>query len=440
MKKTKEKILIIGGAGYVGLATTVAFGLKGVDVISVDIDAARVAKLNAGIPPFYEAGMEKALKQVLASGNVRFQTSFDADDCADRIIFVTVATPTFSDGSSDFKQIAQVFLRLKDHIRKGHIIVIKSTVPVGGLAIIQELMLPRVLGSDYHMAYNPEFLREGSALTDFMQPDRIVIGGDAHAVQRVASLYKPWTDTNVPLVETDFASAQLIKYAANAYLATRVSFINEIAALAEKFDASIRDTIRGISLDARIGSHYLSPGLGFGGPCLEKDLHALIQSAGEHGYRASVLHAVLERNAEQITIAIRKLRALLKPSLVGKHVAVWGLAFKKNSSDIRASLPLRLVERLAEEEVQVHGFDPMAMEEVRERTFPLTLHRSALEAARDADALLVLVNWDEFAAPTISPQKLKKVMKNPVIIDMVNSLDGKEFKKAGFTYYGFGQR
>ena len=435
---SKQKIIVIGGAGYVGLATTVAFGLNGFDVLSIDIDEKRVEELNNGTPPFYEKGMEQALETVLKSGAVSFQTSYDSDDLKDRIVFIAVATPSFSDGTSDFKQIVSAFTDLSERMHPGQIIVIKSTVPVGGVQTVKEVMQPKKAGKDYHVVYNPEFLREGSALQDFQEPDRIVVGGDDETIcEEIADLYKDWTKDGVPLIQTDFASAQLIKYAANAFLATRISFINEMASIAEHSNASITDIIGGIGLDERIGSHYLSPGLGFGGPCLEKDLQALIQSSNEFGHRPYVLQSVLEKNNEQISIALKKIHKELGHTLAGKKIAVWGLAFKRDSSDIRASLALRLVKRLAEEEVDLQGYDPMAMDEVREHDYAITLHEDMYDSIKDAEALLVLVDWEEFSEADLA--QVKKLMAATNIIDMVNLLDRKALEDLSFSYQGFGQ-
>ena len=435
----KQKILVIGGAGYVGLATSIGMAITGSHVISYDIDEEKIKKLQNGLSPFYEEGVVDALKRLKGKQSLIFTSSLSKKDIQNvDVIFVTVATPALNNGKSDFFQIKKVFSFLKDKVLSSQVIVIKSTLPLGGMNIIQEIMKPKIIGKHYYIAYNPEFLREATALNDFINPQRIVVGTNSSKVKLILqNTFDYWIKKNIPYIQTDINSAQLIKYASNAYLASRISFINEIASLSEKFNANITSIIKGMGYDSRIGHHYLSPGLGFGGPCLEKDIKALIQSSVERGYNPQLLKAILSKNADQIALTISKLHESLENSLNNKKIAVWGLSFKKDSDDIRDSLALRVVERLIEDGVTVAVYDPMAMRQTKKIYPSIHVCKDAYKTAEKASAILLLTDWDEFANYNFS--RIKKSMISPIIIDTKNLLSRSKLESLGYKYFGFGQ-
>ncbi len=369
---------VIGGAGYVGLVTGVGLAVLGHKVISMDLDQKRLAMLRDGKSAAYEDGLETILEQL----NEMKQISFTDDQSEvvrnSDVLFIAVGTPSLTDGAADLSAVIAVAEQLRDEISKYTVIIVKSTVPVGTLNIVTDILSQKLIeGEDFDVVSNPEFLREGNGLIDFFAPSRIIVGSSSgRAKAMMHEIYEPllagttvvdvpWIDSgrNIPYVETDAVSAQLTKYAANAFLATRISFINEIAGISEKVGGSIRDIVEGLGLDPRIGPGYMQPGIGFGGPCLDKDLRALITVAGENSYDPVMFNGVLQRNELQLRVVMNKISEGVGTSLYQKRIALLGLAFKEGTNDVRHSLSLRLYQLLSEQGATVIGHDLLAVEE-----------------------------------------------------------------------------
>ena len=387
---------IIGGAGYVGLVTGVGLAALGHKVISEDLDQRRLGMLRDGKSAVYEEGLEPILQQLLDQGQITF-----TDDQSDTVrnsdaVFIAVGTPSLDDGAADLSAVIAVAEGLRDDIDKYTVIVVKSTVPVGTINVVTDILSQKLTeGEDFDVVSNPEFLREGSGLIDFFAPSRIIVGSNSErAKSMLREIYEPllvgttlvdvpWIDSRreIPYVETDAVSAQLTKYAANAYLATRISFINEIAGISEKVGGNIGDIVEGLGLDPRIGPGYLQPGIGFGGPCLDKDLRALITVAGENSYDPVMFNGVLQRNELQLRVVMNKITAAVGPSLYQKRIALLGLAFKEGTNDVRHSLSIRLYRVLSEQGAVVIGHDLLAVDEVREL-------EPGLDASTDLDKVL----------------------------------------------------
>jgi len=388
---------IIGGAGYVGLVTGVGLAALGHKVTSMDLDQRRLGMLRDGKSAVYEEGLEPILRQLLDQGQITF-----TDDQSDTVrnsdaVFIAVGTPSLDDGAADLSAVIAVAEGLRDDIDKYTVIVVKSTVPVGTINVVTDILSQKPTeGEDFDVVSNPEFLREGSGLIDFFAPSRIIVGSTSErALKVLREIYEPllegttdvdvpWIDADreIPYVETDATSAQLTKYAANAYLATRISFINEIAGISEKVGGNIGDIVHGLGLDPRIGPGYLQPGIGFGGPCLDKDLRALITVAGENSYDAVLFNGVLQRNELQLREVMNKITGAIGPSLYQKRIALLGLAFKEGTNDVRHSLSIRLYRMLRDQGASVIGHDVLAVEEAKEL-------EPEIEASADLDEVLV---------------------------------------------------
>ncbi len=424
--------LAVLGAGYVGLVTAACMAELGHEVAAMDVDPDRVATLEAGEVPIYEPG----LAELMAKNRERISFTADAGCACDQaeFIFLCVDTPATYSGDADLSRIWLAVDNLPAD-RGAHILVTKSTVPVGtGASVIAELAQRGYAHIRY--ASNPEFLREGSAIADFMNADRIVIGScDAEVCDRVAALY---TGIDCPILKTDVASAEMIKYASNAFLATKISFINEIANVCETTGADVRVVAEGMGLDHRIGPHFLQAGIGFGGSCFPKDVSALKQIAGNSGYHFQLLGAVIEVNELQKRRVIGKLKRHLGDELRGTRIALLGLAFKPNTDDIRQASSIVLASRLLAEGATVVGYDPVAVENTRTLLPTVTYAHSALEALEGADACVLVTEWDEFLA--LDWEAVKKIVARPVIIDGRNALDGPALLSLGFTYEGVGTR
>jgi len=447
------KVCVAGGAGYVGLVTGLGLAELGHRVVNVDVDQRRVDMLRQGRSPIHEAGIDAMLARNLAAGRIAFTADLHPAATEADCIFIAVGTPSRPDGQADLSQVIQVTESLAKPHAGYQVIVIKSTVPVGTAELMLNILKrQRDEGVDFDLVANPEFLREGQALYDFFYPDRVVIGSSSpRATGLVRDLYGDvMTGTGhwnvgaptpapraVPVVETDLASAQMIKHAANAFLATRISFINEIAGICERVGADVGQVVRGIGYDKRIGHGYLSPGLGFGGPCLEKDLRALMRVATGNGFNPEVLSAVLARNDRQIESVIAKLKRQTGYLLYRKRIAVWGLAFKAGTNDVRSSLALRVVARLLEEGASVQAHDPVAMPEARAIYPDVTYRDDPYEACERADALLILTEWPQFKEPDLA--RLKALLAAPRIVDARNLLDTAKARAAGFDYTGVGR-
>lgn len=431
------KIAIVG-TGYVGLVTGTCFSEMGIDVTCVDIDELKIENLKKGRIPIYEPGLEDIVCRNYNAGRLKFTNSLVA--CLDdvEIVFSAVGTPPDEDGSADLRYVLDVARTIGKNMEKSILVVTKSTVPVGTARkvrdVIQEELDKRQVDIDFDVASNPEFLKEGDAVNDFMKPDRVVVGVESDRARRIMErLYKPFMMNNYRLIFTDVPSAEMIKYAANAMLATRISFMNDIANLCELVGANVDMVRKGIGADSRIGSRFLYPGCGYGGSCFPKDVKALIKTAEKNGYPMRVLKAVEEVNEYQKSILFDKLLKYFGENLKGKKIAVWGLAFKPETDDMREAPALILIEKMLNKGADVTVYDPVAMEECRRRLGDKVEYATNMyDAALDTDALLLVTEWKEFRMPGWGV--LKKVMRRPCILDGRNIYDKKEMLEMGFIY------
>lgn len=415
------------GAGYVGLTTASCLAQLGHTVVGVDVDAAKVDQLNRGSIPIVEDGLETITRLMLASHRLNFQLGYSDAISSCEFIFLCVPTPQDEDGSADLTYIRDAAKSLMPYLAPQAIIVNKSTVPVGSTLVVEEI----VRRDDIYVVSNPEFLREGSAVHDFMNPDRIVVGSsNKQAAVRVADLYQ---SLNSPVIICDPASAETIKYAANAFLATKLSFANAIAALCEHVGASIDDVMEGIGQDKRIGNQFLKPGPGWGGSCFPKDTRALVKIAENAGYDFELLRGVIDFNEIQFDRIVNKVRNAVGGTLVGKRVAVLGLTFKAHTNDLRDSPALRIVDQLKTQGANINAYDPTV-------TTPSNqIHHcsTAVEACALADAILIATEWPEFA--TLNPVEIGDVVRSKHIVDARNILNPELWRAAGFTYQGVGR-
>jgi len=430
--------IAVVGTGYVGLVTGACFSEMGINVTCVDVDSNKIQNLKQGIIPIYEPGLEELVKRNAKAGRLEFTT--DLVSCLDNVevVFSAVGTPPDEDGSADMRFVWEVARTIGQNMRNYVLVVTKSTVPVGTArqvkAIIEEELRKRNLDIPFDIASNPEFLKEGTGVKDFMGPDRVVVGVESEKAKGIMErLYKPFTLNNYRMIYTDIPSAEMIKYAANAMLATRISFMNDIANLCRLVGADVNMVRRGIASDTRIGSKFLYPGCGYGGSCFPKDIKALIKLASNNGYDMQLLQAVEAVNEKQKTILFQKLHTFFSGDLKGKTVAVWGLSFKPETDDMREAPALVLIESLLQAGCKVRVYDPAAMEESKRRLGDSVFHAQDMyDAALDADALCLLTEWKEFRLPAWAV--LKKTMKSPVIIDGRNIYDKKEIESYGFIY------
>ena len=445
-------ICVIGGAGYVGLVTGLGFSEIGHQVINVDVSQDRVDQLNAGKSPIYEEGIDHILRRNLNSGRIRFSTDLQSSVLNSQVVFIAVGTPSLPNGQIDLSQILEVANQLRWCMNEYKVITIKSTVPVGTTGLIQEALSQGVEQDKFDIVANPEFLREGNALTDFFFPERIVLGGNSEkALSILRSIYKPIIKREisvkgiqsvpdktvpVPVIQTDIASAQIIKYASNAFLATRISFINEIAQLCEQVNADIKEVSNGMGYDSRIGHSYLEAGLGFGGPCLEKDLSALINSVDQDKYQTDLLQAVLDRNNRQVTSVVNKVEKLVGANLYNRIIGVLGLSFKPETNDVRNSLAIRVTNELHKRGAVVQSYDPVVNNEILSDDPHLKQCDSAYSAAHRADVLLILTGWKDFL--NLDYKQIYSNMSNPAIVDTRNLLVPSDMIDLGFTYVGMG--
>ena len=435
------KVLIIG-TGYVGLVTGACLADVGIDVCCIDIDQVKIDNLHKGILPIYEPGLDDIVQRNMDKGRLRFSTSLADNIDGVNVIFIAVGTPPGEDGSADMKYVLGVAREIGMHLDKYAVIVTKSTVPVGSServrAAIYRSMDARDRVVPFDVASNPEFLKEGAAIKDFMSPDRIVVGTDSQrAKDTIETLYHPFLLNGFRVVHMDIPSAEMTKYAANAMLATRISFMNDIANLCEIVGANINQVRAGIGADPRIGKKFLYAGVGYGGSCFPKDVKALINTGKTHGYSLRLLEAVEAVNDNQKKVLFDKISRHFDGNLEGKTIAVWGLSFKPNTDDMREAPSLVLIEQLlaAGAKVQVH--DPVAMNEASKELGESVLWgKDVYETAAGADAIALVTEWNEFRLPDW--EKLKLTMNNHVIFDGRNIYDDVQLQKAGFIYYGIG--
>lgn len=434
--------IAIVGTGYVGLVSGTCFSDMGINVTCVDVDQSKIDNLKNGIIPIYEPGLEEMVKKNFNAGRLKFETDLTKvlDDVD--VVFSAVGTPPDEDGSADLKYVLAVARTIGQHINKYTVVVTKSTVPVGTAAkvkaTIQEEIDRRGVDVEFDVASNPEFLKEGAAIKDFMSPDRVVVGVETERARKIMSrLYKPFMLVNDRMIFTDIPSAEMIKYAANAMLATRISFMNDIANLCELVGADVNMVRKGIGSDNRIGKKFLYPGCGYGGSCFPKDVKALIKTAEKAGYSMRVLKAVEEVNERQKEILFDKLMKHFNGDIAGKNIAVWGLAFKPETDDMREAPSLILIDKIINAGGNVKVYDPIAITECKRRIGDkVTYGTDMYDATLDADALLLVTEWREFRFPNFAV--LGKVMKEKVIIDGRNIYDRNELDQHEFTYYKIG--
>ncbi len=429
-----RRICVIG-VGYVGLVTGTCFADLGNQVICLDIDEAKIKKLKAGIMPIYEPGLEEMVRRNAQMGRLRFTTSYEEGVQDAEFVFIAVGTPAGVDGEADLKYVrmaAESIAAVMDHPL---IIVNKSTVPVGtGDWVADIVRKHKVNDVDFAVVSNPEFLREGSAVHDFMYPDRIVLGSlNREAAEKVAQLY---LSLRAPIMITDLRTAEMIKYASNAYLANRISFINEIASICEALGADVKEVAIGMGYDKRIGSAYLDAGVGYGGSCFPKDVKALEHMASIHGCHPQLLRAVMEINRDQRRLVVQKLRDLLR-TLNEKTIGILGLAFKPNTDDMREAPAVEIIHLLQNEGARIKAYDPVAMEVARGILNNVIYCADPYEVAEGSDALVVITEWNEFKH--LDMARIKQAMRQPILIDGRNIYDVEEMKNLGFIYRGMGR-
>src|ERR1700722_14795983 len=434
----------IFGSGYVGLVTGACLADAGNHVVCMDVDQRKVAMLTQGEIPIHEPGLDAVVKRNFAAGRLRFTTQAQEAVEHGQFQLIAVGTPSDEDGSADLRAVLAVARTIGDHMGEYKVVITKSTVPVGTAdkvrAAVAESLKARGAAVEFDMVSNPEFLKEGAAIADFMRPDRVVVGTtSARAAELMRALYEPFTRNHDRMIVMDVRSAELTKYAANAMLATKISFMNELANLAEQCGADIESVRIGIGSDPRIGTAFIYPGVGYGGSCFPKDVKALKRSAHDMGYRESILTAVEAVNDRQKTILFSKIKAHFG-DVAGRTIALWGLAFKPNTDDMREAPSRVLMEALWREGARVRAFDPVAMPEcarIYGERAELTLCKSSPEALTGADALAIVTEWREFRSPDFDA--IKAALKEPVIFDGRNLYDPAHMVRTGFSYYAIGR-
>ncbi len=426
------KIAVIG-TGYVGLVTGACFADLGHAVVGVDKEEDKIERLNRGQVTIYEVGLSELLSRHLGR-NLSFTTDSDEAVRGSEIVFITVGTPQGEEGGADMSYVVEAASGIAASINGYKIIVNKSTMPVGSTRLVEKVIKERAGGEEFDVVSNPEFLREGTAVRDFMNPDRIVIGTESQKAAGIMSeLYR---SLKAPLFITDAASAEMIKYASNAFLATKVSFINAIANICEAVDADVKEVALGMGYDHRIGFEFLRSGPGFGGSCFPKDCQALIEIARGSGYHFYLLEGVMQVNREQIELTAKKVEKRLG-GLAGRNIAAWGLAFKPNTDDVRDSPAVEIVRLLVDGGAKVRAYDPQAMENARTLLPDLEYARDALDAVAGADLLLILTDWDEFKMQDF--RKVGELMKSREVLDARNCLEPMAIRRLGFKYEGVGR-
>ncbi len=432
------KIAVIG-TGYVGLVVGTCFAETGNRVTCVDVDEEKIRRLRNGEVPIYEPGLEELISRNVEEGRLRFSTEVAESVKDAKVCFIAVGTPPDEDGSADLRYVLAVARSIGENLNGYKVVVTKSTVPVGTNKKVHDAIVA-VAGADapFDVVSNPEFLKEGAAIEDFMKPDRVVIGTNSERAREVMTdLYAPFVRSGKPILAMDPASAEMTKYAANSMLATRISFMNEMARICELVGADINHVRKGIGTDARIGFPFLYAGAGYGGSCFPKDVRALVRTAVEHGYEPQIINAVEAVNGQQKHILFEKVQRHFGGDLKGKHFALWGLAFKPKTDDMREAPALVLIEALLAAGATVTAFDPEAMHETQRRIGDSIQYAdNAIGALKDADALVLVTEWSEFRH--VDPDEIKAHLKGPVVIDGRNIFDAARLRDAGFTYYGIG--
>ncbi len=435
------KITIVG-TGYVGLVTGTCFSEVGIDVTCVDIDAKKIENLEKGIMPIYEPGLESMVLKNMERGRLHFSTSLKDSLEETEAVFIAVGTPPGEDGSADLKYVLAVAREVGQHMKDYVVVVTKSTVPVGTAEKVRHAVADELnkRGSDltFDVASNPEFLKEGAAINDFLKPDRIVVGVESDRSQKIMErLYKPFLLNGHPTIFMDIPSAEMTKYAANSMLATKISFMNDVANLCELMGADVNMVRKGIGSDSRIGTKFIYPGVGYGGSCFPKDVKALIKTAEENGYNMRVLNAVEDVNNAQKSIMANKVKKHFGEDLSGMTFAMWGLSFKPKTDDMREAPSIVIANQLMALGAKIKAFDPVAMEEAkRDLGDTITYCKDEYETLIEADAMLLITEWPEFRVPNFTV--IGKLLKNKVVFDGRNIYDGEELRELGFEYYGIG--
>lgn len=437
------KIAIVG-TGYVGLVTGTCFAEVGMDVTCVDIDQKKIDNLHKGILPIYEPGLDEMVTRNVQKKRLHFSTSLKDSIQGAEVVFIAVGTPPDEDGSADLKYVLAVASSIGEHMTHPLVVVTKSTVPVSTAEKVRNALAAqlekRSSNLDFYVASNPEFLKEGAAIEDFMKPDRIVVGIDRpEAEELMRKLYKPFLMNGHPIYFMDIPSAEMTKYAANAMLATKISFMNDIANLCEIMGADVNMVRKGIGSDGRIGTKFIYPGVGYGGSCFPKDVKALIKTAKENKYDMRILNAVENVNESQKEVLFDKVKKHFKGDLKGKKFALWGLSFKPKTDDMREAPSLVIIEKLLKEGASVVAYDPVAMKEAK-HTLGDTIEYAMdmYDTLNDADALLIVTEWPEFRAPDFD--EINKRLKQKALFDGRNIFDPQDMKKLGYSYYCIGVR
>ncbi len=435
------KIAVVG-TGYVGLVTGACLAEVGIEVTCIDIDTKKIENLKKGILPIYEPGLESIVLRNFEKGRLSFSTSLAESVQGCQVAFIAVGTPPGEDGSADLKYVLGVANEIGTHISEHIVVVTKSTVPVGTAekvrGAIKQALNARQSTIDFSVASNPEFLKEGAAVEDFLKPDRIVIGVDSPKTEEIMSkLYKPFVLNGHPILFMDIPSAEMTKYAANAMLATKISFMNDIANLCEIMGADVNKVRKGIGTDPRIGNKFIYPGIGYGGSCFPKDVKALINTAKDNKYNMRILNAVEEVNEAQKSVLFDKITKKFGQDLTGKKFAIWGLSFKPNTDDMREAPSVVIIEKILSHGGKVTAYDPVAQKEAEHILGnKISYSKDDMGCLHDADALLIITEWAEFKAPNFDTVKAK--MKSSIIFDGRNIYDAKEMKSLGFEYYCIG--
>jgi len=434
--------IIVVGTGYVGLVTGACLSDVGVEVVCVDIDKQKIENLNQGILPIYEPGLEEIVHRNAQKGRLKFSTSIKEDIKDADAIFIAVGTPEGEDGSADLKYVIAVADEIGTYLEDYAVIITKSTVPVGSSLKVKEAIANSMESAGknipFDVASNPEFLKEGAAISDFMSPDRIVIGVDSERAAKVMEqIYKPFLLNGYRMIFMDIPSAEMTKYAANAMLATRISFMNDIANLCEILGADINQVRNGIGSDPRIGNKFLYAGIGYGGACFPKDVKALMKTGIDNGHPLRMLEVVEEVNNRQKLVLFHKLTNLIGENLQGKKIAIWGLSFKPQTDDMREAPSILIINKLTEAGAEVNAYDPVAIKEAHKYiTASVTYTEDEYEALHNADALLLLTEWREFRLPDW--ERVRELMKVPLILDGRNIYNSKELELLGFEYHCIG--
>ena len=432
--------VVMIGTGYVGLVSGTCFAEFGADVTCVDVDAAKIAKLHAGVMPIYEPGLAALVANNVATGRLKFTTDIGPAVAAADLVFIAVGTPSRrGEGFADLSYVYEAARQIATHLNGYTVVVDKSTVPVGTARNVSRIMRETNAGADFDVASNPEFLREGAAIADFMRPDRVVIGCESERAEKLLrELYRPLNLRETPILVTNLESAELIKYAANAFLATKISFINEISTLCETVGADVHAVAKGMGMDGRIGAKFLHPGPGYGGSCFPKDTQALVRIAQEHGSSVRIVEAVIEVNAAQKARMIKKIREALGGSEAGKTIGVLGLTFKPETDDMRDAPALSILPPLMEKGATIRAHDPQGMHEARQYLPSKVQYCDDMyEVCTGADAVVVLTEWNAYRGMDLA--RVKRGLKGSVLIDLRNVYERATLEAMGFSYHCIGR-